>query len=70
MYFFVRGTVVRHLYSMTFGILIQLYIFGDDIFHVVLMSAVPYLMMCCMKRDVQQRYVTAWVLLYLSYNHI
>ena len=51
MHYAMHGTLIRHVYTITIGVLIQLYMFGLDIFHVILMSAVAYLMMMFMKRD-------------------
>ena len=51
MHFCIHGTLARHIYTITIGVLIQLYMFGLDIVHVVLMSAVAYAMMKFMKRD-------------------
>jgi len=70
MHYFIHGTLIRHLYSITLGVLIQLYIFGFGILHVILMSAVAYAMMKFLPRDKQAPYVMIWVLLYLSYSHL
>ena len=51
MHYFVHGTLIRHIYTITIGVLIQLYMFGSDILHVVLMSSVAYAMMKFMKRN-------------------
>ena len=51
MHYAMHGTLIRHVYTITIGVLIQLYMFGLDIIHVILMSAVAYLMMMFMKRD-------------------
>ena len=47
----IHGTFIRHVYTITIGVLIQLYMFGLDIMHVVLMTVVAYSMMKFMKRD-------------------
>ena len=70
MHHFVQGTLVRHLYTITIGVLIQLYMFGIDILHVVLMSAVAYAMMKFLDRNQQHKFVMAWVLAYLSCSHL
>ena len=50
-HYFVHGRLVRHIFTITLGVLIQLYMFGLDILHVVLMAGVAYAMMVFMKRD-------------------
>ena len=50
-YFAIVFLQMRHIYTITIGVLIQFYMFGLDIIHVILMSAVAYLMMKFMKRD-------------------
>ena len=68
-HFYVHGTVRRHIFTSVIGLLIQLYLFGHGIGHVFLMSTVAYILMQSFPRNVQQRYVMAWVLAYLSYTH-
>ena len=64
-----RGRVVRHIYAIVLGVLIQLYMYGAEIFHVVFLTYGAYILMGVVKREKQQMYVTAWVFAYLSYNH-
>jgi len=66
----VHGTLLRHIYTITIGVCIQLYMFSSGILHVVLMAGVAYVMMKFLKRDEQQKYVMAWVLAYLSCSHL
>ena len=70
MHYCLHGTALRHLYAVVLGILIQLYLFGSDILHVVVMSSVAYAIMNLMPRHKQAPYVMFWVLGYLSYNHL
>ena len=51
MHYFIHGRVIRHLYTIIIGLLIQMYMFGTDTLHVVLMAGVAYAMMLFMKRD-------------------
>ena len=51
MHYCVHGTVARHLYATILGVLIVLYMYGYEIFHVLLMSGVAYAMMIFLKRD-------------------
>ena len=51
MHYAVHGTVVRHLFTMSLGILMQLYLYGFAIGHVVLMSTVAYALMIFLPRD-------------------
>ena len=70
MHYAVHGTVMRHLFTMSLGILMQLYLYGFAIGHVVLMSTVAYAFMIFLPRDKQAPYVMFWVLAYLSYGHL
>ena len=70
MHYAVHGTVMRHLFTMSLGILMQLYLYGFAIGHVVLMSTVAYAFMVFLPRDKQAPYVMFWVLAYLSYGHL
>ena len=67
MHYCVHGTTVRHIYNIVLGILIQMYLYGFGIFHVILMTVVAYAMMLLMPRHKQAPYVMFWVLGYLSY---
>ena len=51
MHYAVHGTFVRHLFTTILGILIQLYLYGFAIGHVILMSLVSYLFMIFLPRD-------------------
>jgi len=70
MHYFIHGTTVRHIFNIVLGIIIQMYVFGFEIFHVILMSAVAYAMMAFLPRHKQAPVVMMWVLAYLSYNHL
>lgn len=70
MHYCVHGTVIRHLFTLTIGLLMQMYLFGFAIGHVFLMSLVAYAMMILMPRDKSAPAVMLWVLGYLSYSHI
>lgn len=66
----VKGTTMRHLYAIVWGVLIQLYMFGAGVLHVLLISGVVYLMMLLLPRKSQARLVMWFVLAYLSGQHI
>ena len=70
MHYCVHGTTLRHLYAITLGLLIQLFMFGTGIVHVFVMSSVVYLMMNVLPRRAQAAYVMYFVLAYLSAQHI
>ena len=70
MYYFVHGTTARHLFNIVMGILIQLYLYGTGIIHVILMASVAYALMIFLPRKSQAQAVMIWVLLYLSYQHL
>ena len=70
MHYCIRGTTVRHLYTTIIGILFQLYVYRGEVKHVIFMTAVAYLLMSTLPRQSQAGYVMAWVLAYLSYQHI
>jgi len=71
MHYCLHGTFIRHIYNVTLGILLQLYLYGlKGIVHVVLMTVVAYLLMLLMPRQKQAPYVMFWVLGYLSYLHL
>ena len=69
-HFFVHGTTVRHLFNVLIGFLIQYYVYRDGVLHVLLLTAVAYLMMAVLPRNTQQKYVMGWVLGYLTFNHL
>jgi len=66
MHYCVHGQIFRHFYAITLGILIQLYMFGSEIYHVFIMSAIVYMMMIFIPRKTQAKYVMFFVLSYLS----
>jgi len=70
MHYCLHGTKVRHVYNIVLGILIQTYLFGFGVLHVVLMTSVAYAMMVFLPRNKQATYVMFWVLAYLSYSHL
>ena len=70
MHYCVHGSTIRHLYAITLGVLIQLYMFGHGIVHVFILSSVAYLMMNVLPRKTQAKYVMFFVLAYLSGQHI
>jgi hypothetical protein len=70
MHYFIHGTKTRHIFNIVMGVIIQMYVFGFDIFHVIVMSAVAYAMMAFLPRKTQAPVVMVWVLAYLSYNHL
>ena len=51
MHFAVHGTIIRHLFTTTLGILMQIYLYGLAIGHVILMSLVAYAMMILLPRE-------------------
>lgn len=66
----VHGTTLRHWYNIVVGFAIQYYVFRVGVLHVILMTGVAYLLMNYFERAKQQRYVMAWVLGYLTFNHL
>ena len=51
MWYFAHGTTRRHLFSIFFGIMIQLYMYGSEILHVFLMTAVSHSIMALCDRE-------------------
>lgn len=70
LHFCVRGAKLRHAVNLTVGFLGMLYFFGTEIVHVLAMSTITYLIMLLTPRDVQHRYVCAFVFMYLSFSHL
>ena len=50
-HYVIHGTVIRHLYVTILGVLIQIYLYGLDTIHVVLMTVVAYLLMMVVPRN-------------------
>ena len=69
MYYFVKGRLARHLYVIFFGVLIQLYMFGSEILHNVILSYGAFALMGLFPKDKQQHVVTIFVFGYLTYIH-
>ena len=69
MYYFVKGRIPRHLFASLLGILIQLYMYGFEILHNILLTYGAYIIMAAFPRQKQTTWVTAWVFSYLTYNH-
>lgn len=65
-----HGTVTRHIVTSSIGILIQLYLYGTQVWQVCLMITVAYLIMLFFPRKQQQYYVMTWCLICLSYTHL
>ena len=70
MHYAIYGTLFRHLFTMCIGIVMQLYLYGFAVGHVVLMTVVSYAMMIFMPRDKSAPAVMFWVLAYLSHQHL
>ena len=61
---------MRHGLNIILGGLGMTYFFGLSVIHPLMMSSVSYLIMRFMPRDQQQKYVCAYVFIYLSSSHI
>jgi len=70
LHFCVRGSILRHAVNTIIGVLGMTYFFGQSIIHVFFMSIVSYLIMAFAPRDGQQKYVCAFVFIYLSFSHL
>ena len=69
-YYFAHGTIGRHLFAIFFGMMIQFYMYGTNILHVFLITAVAHAIMALCDRQKQHKYVMIWVFFYLSYLHV
>ena len=69
MYYKVKGAQQRHAFVSIIGILIQLYMYGSEIMHNILLSYGAYALMLVVPREKQTTWVRAWVFSYLTYNH-
>ena len=68
-YFCVSGRVPCHLFQIVVGFTMQFYVYRWDIYHVFLLTGVSYLLMLVLPRNQQHKYVMAWTLGSLCYNH-
>ena len=50
MYYFVKGRIPRHLFASLLGILIQLYMYGFEILHNILLTYGAYIIMAAFPR--------------------
>jgi len=66
MHFFVFGTLARHMFSTGMGLIITLYLYGEKVVHVIVMSGAAYAMMKFLPRASQANYVFVFVMTYLG----
>lgn len=66
----VRGTLFRHLFATITGMLMQLFMYRGAAYHPLVMTAVTYLLMTFLPRNVQNKVVMVFVMGYLSGQHI
>lgn len=67
---FVRGTVCRHLFTSTIGFLVMLYLYGESLIWVLLLSGITYSAMILLPRHKQHYFVYFWAFGVVSYGHI
>ena len=70
MIMFVRGRLVRHLYTTIWGVLITYYIYGAQIMNVVFLAGVTYMIMLLSPRKVQHYLVNVFCFSQVTYSHI
>ena len=66
----VRGTLIRHLYSIFFGLFLQSYMYGYEIIYVFLISFLSYLAMSFLPRQKQNWIVIPLCMGIILWNHI
>lgn len=66
----VRGTVVRHLYAIFFGLFLQSYMYGYEIIHVFAISFVSYIAMIVLPRQKQNWFVIPYLMAMVLWNHV
>lgn len=65
-----KGALIRHLFATIFGIIIQIYMYRDQVVHVFAMTLVTYFLMNVLPRNQQHKAVFVFVLGYMSAQHI
>ena len=65
-----KSTFARHIYSIFFGIILQLYMFREGVLHIYIIAFVSYLLMLYIPRNEQHYAVMAWSMGYLSVHHV
>ena len=70
LHYCVHGTFIRHIYNILLGILIQIYLYGFEFIHVIVMTVMAYAIMMGLPRHRQAWYVMYWVLGSLSFQHL
>jgi len=66
----VSGTTPRHLFSTITGLLLQIYMFRDQVVHSLTMTLITYLLMNVLPRNQQNKAAFVFVMAYLSGSHI
>lgn len=69
-HFCVSNATMRHSLNILLGGFGMSYYFGVSVIHPFIMTSVSWLIMKVLPRDQQQRYVCAFVFIYLSASHI
>jgi MBOAT, membrane-bound O-acyltransferase family len=67
---FVRGTTFRHLFAIILGVLIQAYMYREQIIHPFLMTTITYILMNVLPRNFQHKVVFVFVMTYMSCQHL
>lgn len=66
----VRGTTARHLFSAITGLMLQTYMFREQIIHPMTMTLVTYFLMNVIPRNQSHKAIFVFVMAYLSGSHI
>lgn len=64
-----QNTLIRHLFCIGMGILIQFYLYADTFFHMLTMAYPMYAIMATMDRKVQHKYACGYLFIYMSGQH-
>ena len=68
--FVTQGATIRLLFQAILGFTIQIFMFRDTVYHVYIIATVAYLLMMFLPRNKQHLIVCAFVMGYLSCQHI
>lgn len=70
MLLFFRGETLRHLYTIFWGMCVLLYVFGESIKVIFMLTIGTYLLMRFSPRKYQHIFVTFFVFAQVTYSHI
>src|SRR3990167_860776 len=63
---FIGNTTIRHIYSAFFGVLMVIYMMGNDFYHSLFSAIITYLLLCVVRNEFGTKLIWIWAFGYMS----